>query len=286
MLYTTTTVLVRIFSNPLANVFQKRLTQKGKCPLVVNFFTYFILSLFCLFFIFKINWFDFSQDFWLYSMSGGFLGALGNAFLVKALEGGELSVLGPINSYKAIVGMIIAMLFLHEFPTLIGLMGMGFILVGSYFIFDTLKEKFSLKLLARKDIQYRLLALIFTAIEAVCIKKVIIESSFWVSFIMWCIFGAIFAFMFLLAFSSQKFVSPKKSDLWKIIGLVIAMGVMQLSTSYVFKHMQVGYALSLFQLSTLVSVFFGYKFFKESNIKKKLLGAVVMILGSVLIILY
>ena len=56
-------------------------------------------------------------------------------------------------------------------------------------------------------------------------------------------------------------------------------------TNYTFKHMAVGYALSLFQLSTIVSVLLGYRFFKEQNIWKKLIGSAIMITGSVLIIL-
>ncbi len=286
MLDTTFALLVRIISNPLANVFQKNLAEKGRSPLLINFSTYAFLSVFCLLFVFKIHWLTFSQDFWLYSISGGFFGALGNAFLVKALEGGELSVLGPINSYKAIVGMLFGIYLLKEFPTIYGVAGIVLIIVGSYFIFDTLHEKFTYEILLRKDIQYRILALIFTAIEAVFIKKVIIESSFEVAFIMWCFFGALFAFMLLIAFSKEQFYPLRKSDLLKFSALVVCIGLMQLSTNYVFKNMNVGYALALFQLSTLVSVVFGCRFFEEKYFKKKILGAFIMILGSALIILF
>ncbi len=49
--------------------------------------------------------------------------------------------------------------------------------------------------------------------------------------------------------------------------------------------MPVGYALSLFQLSIIISVIFGYQFFKEKDIGKKIIGSLIMIVGSVLIIL-
>ena len=61
---------------------------------------------------------------------------------------------------------------------------------------------------------------------------------------------------------------------------------MQMTTNYVFEKMNVGYALAIFQLSTIVSVVLGYKFFKEKDIGKKLLGSFIMVTGSVLIILY
>jgi drug/metabolite transporter (DMT)-like permease len=60
---------------------------------------------------------------------------------------------------------------------------------------------------------------------------------------------------------------------------------MQLTTNYVLDHMPVGYALALFQLSTIVSVLLGYRIFKEGEIAKKLLGSAIMLVGSVLIIL-
>jgi drug/metabolite transporter (DMT)-like permease len=59
---------------------------------------------------------------------------------------------------------------------------------------------------------------------------------------------------------------------------------MQFSTNFVFAGMPVGYALSLFQLSAIVSVFFGYRVFHETNIRRKLVGATIMIVGSVVVI--
>lgn len=285
MLFTITALLLRILSNPFANVLQKQLTQKKKSPLFINFMTYILLSIISFIFVFKIDWFNLSSTFWLYAISGGFFGALGNAFLIKALQNGELSVLGPINSYKSVVGIIFGILILHEVPTFYGLLGVALIIFGSYFVFDTLEEKFSFKIFVRKDIQYRLLALIFTAVEAVFIKKVIIESSVLTSFVVWCIFGAVFSFLLLVASGKSKLSKIKPKDIWKYLSLVVCVGVMQLTTNYVFNKMNVGYALALFQLSTLVSVGFGYKFFKEKSIRKKLIGSIIMILGSIIIIL-
>ena len=48
--------------------------------------------------------------------------------------------------------------------------------------------------------------------------------------------------------------------------------------------MEVGTALALFQLSSIVNLFLGYKIFKEGNIIRKLIGTLVMISGAVLIL--
>ena len=67
--------------------------------------------------------------------------------------------------------------------------------------------------------------------------------------------------------------------------IAVCLGLMQFSTNVVFKHLDVGLSLALFQLSSIVAIIFGYKVFKESQIVKKLIGAVIMIAGSCLILL-
>lgn len=281
-------VILRILSNPLANVFQKQLTNKNNHPLIVNFLTFFILSLVCLIPVLQINWNELPLIFWFYCIIAGIFGATGNGFLVKALQGGDLSVLGPINSYKSVVGVIFGIFLLGEIPNLWGIVGIILIIGGSYFVLDTTKEQFSIALLRRKDIQYRIWAMILTAIEAIFIKKIILYSTTTISFIMWCWFGALFSFILLFIFQIKlkyEFSKIKGTCIPKYTYLVICIGIMQYTTNYVFDHMNVGYALALFQLSTIVSIILGYHIFKEKDIRKKILGAAIMIGGSLLIIL-
>ena len=283
----TIAILLRIFSNPLGNVFQKQLTSGGINPLFVNFETYFILSVVCLFISLFISWPVLPQQFWVYSILGGIAGALGNGFLVKALQNGELSVLGPVNSYKPVVGIIGGIILLGEIPDFWGILGIVLIIFGSYFVLDTTEERFSFALLKNKEIQYRLLAMILTAIEAVFIKKIILVSSATIALISWCFFGAVFSFILLFVYHMDIKKEAKKIgryDIGKLALLIVCVGTMQFTTNFTFKHIPVGYALSLFQLSTIVSVLLGYRFFKERDIRKRLIGSVIMIIGSVVIV--
>jgi drug/metabolite transporter (DMT)-like permease len=282
-------VLLRIFSNPFGNVFQKKLTIQGFSPLFVNFLTYFVLGLVCLFFVFQLDWKNISTEYWIYSVIMGILGALGNLFLVKALQGGDLSVLGPINAYKAVISMIIGVFLLHEVPGIWGLTGVGLIIAGSYFVLNTTDEGFSWQLFRRKDIQYRIWAMILTATEAIIGKKVILASSYVHSFFSWCWFGTLFSLILILRSRENLWSGLKKIEIKTtgiFLGLITSIGITQFSTTYVFKQMPVGYALSLFQLSVLVNIFLGYRIFQEQDIYKKLIGGVIMIIGSVLIILF
>lgn len=288
MLVTTISLLLRILSNPIGNVFQKKLTEQNNHPLLVNLLTFSILGILCIVPALQQDWGQVSYLSWYYGVIAGIFGAVGNGFLVKALQGGDLSILGPINSYKSVVGILIGIVFLHEIPSIWGNIGIALIIYGSYFVLDTMKERFSWSLLKNKEIQYRIWAMILTAIEAVFIKKVILYSSTIVSFIFWCWFGAFFSFVLLFFFKVRLIKEIKQVKLHHLLTygfLVLSIGTMQYTTNYVFSHMNVGYALALFQLSTIISIFLGYRIFKEQNIKKKLLGAVIMIAGSVVIIL-
>ena len=92
----------------------------------------------------------------------------------------------------------------------------------------------------------------------------------------------------LLRIVSNPFgnVFQKQLTSHKYALLVICVGTMQLTTNYTFDHMPVGYALSLFQLSTIASVLLGHRIFKEKDILKKLIVNTIMVIGSVIIILF
>ena len=281
-------VLLRIISNPLGNVFQKQLTSKENHPLLINFLTYLLLAILCIFITALVHWYKLPGQFWLYSILAGIAGASGNGFLVKALQKGELSVLGPINSYKSVIGIIVGIFLLGEIPNVWGILGIALIIGGSYFVLDTTEDRFSWALLKRPEIQYRIWAMILTAIEAVFIKKIILASSATIAFISWCWFGTLFSFVFLFLNRVKLKDEIRKvtsRDLHKYVYLVICIGTMQFTTIYAFEHMPVGYALSLFQLSIIVSVLLGHQVFKEQDIRKKLTGSVIMITGSIVIIL-
>ena len=274
-------VLLRVFTNSFSNVFQKKLANEGESPVYVNFINYLLLSIASLPMLFFIDFSVFTPVFWKYAVLGGIFGAICNCFMVLALQNGELSVLGPINSYKAIIGLIFGIIILHEIPNIYGILGIILIIFGSYFIFDTASPKVFLK----KDIQYRMYALLFSAIEAVFIKKVILLSSVTTSFIVSSLLGALFAYMILKIFTKEKIKKTDRRHFKFYILTAICFGIMTFTTAYVFKYMNVGYSLSLFQISIIINVVLGYKLFKEKNLLKKLTGSLIILIGSATILI-
>lgn len=281
-------VAVRILSNPFSNVIQKNLTLSRQHPFFINFLSYLILALFSLILLTRNPIVGLDHYFWIYSILGGIAGALGNAFIIKALESGDLSVLGPINAYKSIVGIVFAFFLIGELPNAWGFAGIFLIIAGSYFVLGTGEQKFGWSVFKQPAIRYRLMALVLTGIQAVFDKNIIQHSNLELAFVSWCVFGALFSFIVCLVFNvrpSSYISSINLSIAARYILLCISIALMTASTNYVFKHMPVGEALALFQVSIIISVFLGYKVFSEGGIARKLVGAAIMVAGSFLILL-
>ena len=266
-------IFARIVSNSYLNVFQKILTNQNNKPSVVNFYTYLGLTILCicLFPFFSLN---FSYELLINFLAMGLLGALGNYFIIKALSVGELSSVAPINSYKPVVALIIAFFYLNETPSFLAILGIILIISGTYIISKSIGNN-------RLAIFYRVLALIFSGTEAVFIKKIILLTNIPTSFMLWALSGLIFSLVFVITSNHDK----KLTNIKYLLLLILSVAIMQYSTNFVFSKINVSYALALFQLSTLLSVFLGVNIFKEKGLKRKLIASFIMILGAVTIIL-
>lgn len=282
-MFTYFVVFIRIISNSLGNLFQKKAVLNSS-GITVNLYSYFIMSLFCLFPALFVDWTKFTLEFWLYVLLAGFLCAIGTIALIEALKIGELSELAPINSYKAIIGLISAFIFLHEYPSHKELLCVILIVLGSYFVLDNENFRFSCKTFLRKDVLLRFFALFCTGIEASILKKIIVMSSFNISLILWAFSGFLFSLIIFLFFKQKK-SKNYNIDIKSTILVAVFLLIMQLATNYVFSKLNVGISLALFQLSSLVSLYFGYKVFHEKNIIKKTIGTLIMLLGATIMIL-
>ena len=285
---TTVAVLIRIVANPLSNVFQKQLTQQTADPLFVISATYGFLMLVCLAFWPQLRFVGLPVAFWQSMLVVGLFAMLGNVFLVKALHIGDLSVLGPVNAYKSVVGMIVGVFLLNEIPGWWGLAGVVLIVMGSYVVLGDGQPRrgFSWGVFGQPAVKLRLAALVFSAIDGAFLKKAIVLSTPAIAFFYWCLFGFAFTLiwiLFTMRATWQTQTNLLVSQKLTYFALFLTVGITQVASNIALAGMPVGYALALFQISALVSVLFGYRFFQERGIIRKLIGAAVMVAGAVLI---
>lgn len=282
---------LRILANPFSNVFQKLLTRQSVDPWCIVCATHLLLSIACLpVFLFDVP--TLQPGFWSSILASAFLCVAGNVLIVLALQKSDLSVLGPINAYKSVVSLIPGMILLREFPGVLGLAGIVLIVAGSYFLVDQKRNEAGTsgfrRLLGDRGIQFRLAALIFSAVEAVFLKMSMQASSWLMTFACWSVFGFLLSLAAIpVAIGTERAIQSLQilnKHRLVLVMLFLTTGLMQLCTNYVLQSLQVGYTLALFQTSTIVSVVLGYHLFQEPHFLKRLIGSLIMAGGATLVI--
>ncbi len=285
-------ILARIAANPFANVIQKLLTRRGADSLFIIFAVHGLLSIACapaiLFCLPPLP-----AEFWVLMSIGALFTVSGNFLIVAALKRSDLSLLGPINAYKSIVGLVPGFILLHEIPGWLGLCGITLIVAGSYFIVDSDAYKPGdnafLRFFRDRGVQYRFAALALSAIEAVVMKRALLVSSALATFVVWSLLGFAVSLMAVMALQGRRRAAIEldlmRQNKTTYLLLVATTGLMQYCTIVVLEGLQVGYALALFQISTIISVVLGWHIFSERHFAKRLAGSVIMGGGAVLIIL-
>ena len=291
-MFTALFVVARIVANPVSNVFQKQLTQRSANPLFIIGAIDALLALSGLPLLFwGVVPLDLAPGFWTNMVISAALAVASNVLLVYALQATDLSVLGPINAYKSVISLVLGVFLLGEIPAPMGAGGVLLIVVGSYFVVDRDRNQSRGSAIARffreRGIQFRFAALGVSATEAVFLKKALLLSSPLTAFVFWSILG--------VPIAAAAMALLQRARLGKELGLLrrnwptyawlaVTTGVMQLTSLLTFGKLQVGYSLALFQLSTLISVFLGYRYFQEGQIRKRLLGSAIMAAGAALIV--
>lgn len=210
---------------------------------------------------------------------------------IKALKVSPLSLTLPFLSLTPVFLIVVPYIILGEKVSLLGSLGVMFIAAGGYIlnlkelkrgIFEPFKairkEKGSVFMIG--------VALIFSFTSS--LGKMAIEHSSPV------FFGAAYIFV-LVAFFSPIALYKGRHELKEIFynGAIKASILPGIFHSFmIISHMiamsmtKVAYMISVKRLSLLIGVFYGYLLFRESGMKERFLGTVIMLIGFVLIVLY
>ena len=277
----------RIVANPVSNVFQKKLADRGAHPVWIIAVTHALLTVAALPFLGGVRRVELQAGFWIDMGICALLAVTGNVLLVSALRSTDLSILAPINAYKAVVSLGLGIVLLGEVPSAQGLAGVLLIVAGSCFVVERGPGNAFARFFRDRGVQLRFAALAFSATEAVFLKRAILRASPEVAFFYWSILGlpvAAAAAAILLRGAMGRAVAGLRTHWPTYVRLALSTGLMQLTTLLAFGRLQVGYSLALFQLSSLIGVFFGYRYFDERDIRRRLAASVLMVAGAVLIV--
>ncbi|PHS33504.1 MAG: multidrug transporter [Methylophaga sp.] len=283
-------VFGRLLFSSFANVFQKKIALKGLHPFFIVMVSYLVLSIICVPLLWTFNPSLLSQSFWINIFFAALLDMAGTLFLVMSLSKTDLSVFGPLNAYKVVISMLLAMLFLGEIPNTQGFMGVGVIVIGSYFLFPSnphISTNRLVSLLSDRGVQYRFLSILLFSIGTLPLKKAVIAGDAISTTVFWCLIGfplAIIANTLFLRDNFAKDIKQSQNHIYAFLYLGILIFLMQYMTMLVFSKLLIVYSLALFQLGMVLQVFLGYKIFNEKHILRRLTACMVMVAGSILVL--
>lgn len=281
-------VVGRLAFSAFANVFQKKLTLDGLHPFFIVFASYAVLATISVPLLWAVDPFSLSCEFWLNIFFAALLDMAGTLFLVMSLSKTDLSVFGPLNAYKVVISMLLALLFLGEIPSLQGFIGVVIIIAGSYFLFPPKAHQGRLlSLLAEKGVQFRFLSILLFSIGTLPLKTAVIAGGALPTTLFWCLFGLPLAGLVQWLYVREGFrqdLYQARSQLRTFIYLGSLIWLMQYMTMLVFSQLLIAYALALFQLSMVLHVFLGYRIFHEQHIARRLGACLIMMSGSILVL--
>lgn len=283
-------VFLRIACNAWLNVIQKRVLQRRISSALLAATTFVLLAILITPFFFFYSFTNLPASFWRNMLLVVALDVPGNFFLVKSLGLADLSLIGPLNSYKPVVALLLGLIVLGEFPNLQGWIGVAIIFLGSLLLSPrraAFQSNQTISFWRDRGAQLRFLALVFTAAASIFLKAAINAASAMHTFIAWAVLGALAALLILFVGRRAQMREAVRS-VRENIGALALMAVlflgMQLVTLQAFALMNVAYVLALFQLSGVVNVILGWRLFNEGDIARRAGASVIMLVGAVLLL--
>ncbi len=230
------------------------------------------------------------KQFWLALLISGGFNSLTTLLYMKAIKSSDLSITVPIVSFTPLFLMITSPLILGESPSPLGVIGIAFIVLGSYLL--NLKQVSAggflapfRALLHEKGPRLMLLVAFIWSITANVDKIGLRNSSpiFWALAIN--VIGTFVLLPVMLLKSKNPFGQMKGHFSTILLPMAFFSAVNLVTHMLAISIAIVPYVIAIKRTSTVMSVLWGYFLFKEGGMKERLSGAVVMLVGVALITL-
>ncbi len=227
-------------------------------------------------------------SFWLILIIGGICNVFATIFYMKSIKHTDLSLSVPLLAFSPLFLLFTSPLLVGEFPNQYGLIGVLLIVLGSYMLNIKKRSKGIIEpfhaLIKEKGPRFMLLVAVIWSISA-NIDKIGVKNStpfFWITMM------AIFVSLSLFPIVVHRFPKERKtSKNWvkALIPIGLIYGLTILNQMIAINLAMVPYVISIKRTSTILAVVWGFLIFKEKNIKDRLAGVIIMIVGVLFITL-
>jgi uncharacterized membrane protein len=228
-----------------------------------------------------VTWTRPPNSFWMDSLLGGVLDALGNLAMIAALHAADLSVYGPLNAVRPILALIFGWLFLKETPSAAGAVGILITVGGAAFVLKEDRTKGAKRSSVWVVLGFRLLGFALATIASVFLKRAAMAVSTEMTLMGWFFCGLVCLVVYG-KIRKENLVPTGERD-WLVVHAVTFL-IMQWMTIRIFQATLLAYAFVYFQLGMILQVIGGRVFFREPHFARRMFGCVVMAIGAALIL--
>jgi drug/metabolite transporter (DMT)-like permease len=227
------------------------------------------------------------RSLWLFSIFSGILETLYFLLLMYAYTDHDFSLIYPIARGAAPALVVIwAALFLREIPTMGGLFGillivLGMVIIGSTSLLQNRENKPHLKgiILA---LGVALIISIYTIVDGTAVKQVP-EAALPYALSMFGIVPLLTTPVVVRRYGWGAFAQAWREQPWRLI-LGGILGVVAYTTAlFAYSFAPLNYSESIREVSVVIGAFLGWRFLREKMGGYRLLGAVVIFAGILLI---
>ncbi len=283
MIWIPLSILTGLF-HALSSALMKKTSEKTNAYMVSFCYMFFSLPFIAIIAL-NTNLVPTNSVFWYATIISSILIVSALILYVKALKTVQFSCAMPLLSLTPLFLIFTSALMLKEFPSYLGILGILLIIFGTYMLAlrqgGHILDPFKI-ILKSKGSKLLLIAALIYAINA-NFNKIAIQETNPITFIVFLQIINSFILFSLLIFKSKLNFSEIKPNLKYFIpmGLFLTLGFMAQMTALTMAI--VPYVISLKRSSAFFGVIIGFFIFKEKNIKEKLLGTIIMIIGVILI---
>lgn len=286
--------LAAIFAST-KDIFSKSLSKSisGSVSAFTSFAFALPFYLILLFILYLLGFEDFyySKNFFYYVILRAVSDSFAEFFKMHAYSHAELSVVSSIFSLNLVLLLLISPMITGDIPSSYGTIGVILSAFGSFFIVtnksksieDITKENTEENKSNKKGIIYALLAAFFFALNA-CFDRLAVQSASATlsGFAMTALSCLILLPLALRVKDCRNEVTTNSKALSYRAFFEVTFMVTKLAA---LKYIQAPYVSAIMRATLIFSIIGGKVFFNEENFKKKMIGGVLIIAGSLLIIM-
>jgi len=225
-----------------------------------------------------------------------FIGILGSAILntlahlaaTQALKEGDASLVAPLFVFSPAVTLLVSSVALREIPAPVPLIGVGLVIVGAYLLaLSSWRAVLApLQVIAyQRSVWLAIAASMLWGVTPVFEKTAILHT--FPENPTAAAFGALLALVIILFPIMQRSTKHSASQIrarWRgFAALGVIGGIAPLFGYAAFSLGLVGYVSALFKMSSVFALLWAFIFLREKDVPRRLPGALVIVLGAILI---